>query len=98
MQHFMPLMGGAAAPDKNEGPAPLQRTRPSNNNFTTAHSLVAALEEQQFQTLVRRAAAVRCCLYPLADGYLMTRQAVGMSRELPDLRAVACVLRLLEAQ
>jgi hypothetical protein len=47
----------------------------------------------QLAALASKAAAIRCSLYPLSNGgFLLTRQAWGLSRELPDLRSVAVLL------
>ena len=53
--------------------------------------------DQAFETMRARAERCRCSLYGIADGYLLTRQAWGLSKQFPDLRSVARVLRMMEA-
>jgi hypothetical protein len=50
-------------------------------------------DTSQLAALAAKAARVRCSVYPLAHGgFVVTRQAWGMSRELPDARSVGILL------
>jgi hypothetical protein len=50
-----------------------------------------------FQRIADDAARLHCSLRAVGTGYLLTRQAWGMSRHLPDLAGVARVLRMMGA-
>ena len=50
-----------------------------------------------FQRIADDAARLHCSLRAVGTGFVLTRQAWGMSRHLPDLAGVARVLRLMGA-
>ena len=65
----------------------------SNSQDCATHGFT----DQAFDAMRMRAERCRCSLYGIADGYLLTRQAWGLSKQFPDLRSVARVLRMMEA-
>lgn len=81
------------------GGASSHEERPHTNQPADARNVsLGGLADQAFAGMAARAARLHCTLYALHDGgFMLTRQAWGMSRSFPDLRAVAAVLRMMEA-
>ena len=55
----------------------------------------AARNTAAFRRISDEAARLHCSLRAVGTGYVLTRQAWGMSRHLPDLAGVTRVLRLM---
>ena len=93
-------MTAAARPPErgtdDEAPGRATDPRPQENEQASTDSID---EAKRFATVAAEAALLRCSVYRLASGgFLLTRQGWGLSRELPTLREVAGLLRLMSGK
>lgn len=85
---------------KKQGAPPAKKCAPreSTSISTEMHSALTGQTDQLLLALTAKAATVSCTLYPTASGYLLSRQAWGMTRHCPDLRVVSAVLKMMGAR
>jgi hypothetical protein len=95
--NLRPVRATSATPKSDEARwqagSEAQRTVDNRN----CAEISAGRNASAFERIAGDAARLHCSLRAVGTGYVLTRQAWGMSRHLPDLAGVARVLRLMGA-